>query len=178
MSLSRLTQMARDREEDRKAGRPERGLFTGRGQARDPRSSTPIGNRRRARGVARDVPCSRLSRKSLRICGCSIGLIGDSRVSKIDRFLVVVTIGYILSPLDFIPDVVPFFGQIDDIFLLILSLQRLVSNAGLRVLRDHWHGDPREISDINLAGMLSAAGFFLPVQLRRRLRRMANRGRR
>lgn len=107
-----------------------------------------------------------------------IGLISDSRVSMIDRFLVIATIGYILSPLDLLPDVIPFFGQIDDIFLLILSLQRLITNTGMRVLRDHWRGDPDELSDINLAGMLSAAGFFLPVRLRRRLKRMANRSRR
>jgi len=88
--------------------------------------------------------------------------------------MVLATLAYIVSPLDFVPDIIPFFGQVDDMFLLVLSLQRLVNNAGSRVLRSHWSGNPRDLSDLNLAGMLSAAGFFLPSQLRRQLTRMAN----
>ncbi len=102
-----------------------------------------------------------------------VGLIRDSRVSRFDKFLVLAAAAYIVSPLDFIPDVIPFFGEVDDIFLLMLALQRLVEHTGRRVLADHWHGDPHELSDLNLAGMVSAAGFFLPPALRRRLRRMA-----
>jgi hypothetical protein len=55
------------------------------------------------------------------------------------------------------------------------ALQRLVANAGRTVLLDHWRGAPDELEDMNLARIVSAAGFFLPVQLRRRLRKMAGR---
>ena len=55
----------------------------------------------------------------------------------------------------------------------MLALQRLVNNAGRRVVMDHWTGNPRDVSDVNLAGMVSAAGFFLPAGIRRRLRGMA-----
>lgn len=104
-----------------------------------------------------------------------IGLIGDRRVSAVDRFIVIAAAAYIVSPLDFIPDVIPFLGQVDDIFILILSLQRLIERAGDAVLLDHWHGDPAELDDLNLAAIVSAAGFFLPGQIRRRLRKMAGR---
>ncbi|HEY0929367.1 MAG TPA: YkvA family protein [Gemmatimonas sp.] len=102
-----------------------------------------------------------------------IGLFGDRRVSNIDRFMVIAAAAYIISPLDFIPDVIPFLGEVDDVFLLMLSLQRLVERAGYDVLLDHWRGDPRELDDLNLAGIVAAAGFFLPSRLRRRLRKMA-----
>lgn len=104
-----------------------------------------------------------------------VGLIGDRRVSVVDRFIVIAAAAYIVSPLDFIPDVIPFLGQVDDIFLLILSLQRLIERAGDAVLLDHWRGDPAELDDLNLAAIVSAAGFFLPGQIRRRLRKMAGR---
>lgn len=104
-----------------------------------------------------------------------IGLIGDRRVSAVDRFIVIAAAAYIVSPLDFIPDVIPFLGQVDDIFLLILSLQRLIERAGDAVLLDHWRGDPAELDDLNLAAIVSAAGFFLPARMRRRLRKMAGR---
>lgn len=104
------------------------------------------------------------------------GLIGDRRVSRVDRLLVIGALAYIVSPLDFIPDLVPFLGEVDDVFLLMLALQRMVERAGIRVLRDHWRGDPAELDDLNLGRVLAAAGFFLPPRMRRRLRRMAGRG--
>jgi uncharacterized membrane protein YkvA (DUF1232 family) len=102
-----------------------------------------------------------------------LGLMRDRRVSRIDRLLVLGATAYLLTPVDFIPDFIPFFGQVDDIFLIVTALQRLVDKAGRRVLLDHWTGHPRELSSLNLAGVLASAGFFLPTRLRRRLRRMA-----
>ena len=102
-----------------------------------------------------------------------VGLIGDRRVSRVDRLLVVGAIAYIVSPLDLIPDLIPFLGQIDDVFLLMTALQRMVDRAGFRVLRDHWHGDQDDLESLNLAAVVSAASFFLPPRMRRRLRRMA-----
>jgi uncharacterized membrane protein YkvA (DUF1232 family) len=98
------------------------------------------------------------------------GLVTDSRVSMIDKLLVVGAIGYIVMPIDLIPDFIPFFGEIDDVFLLVLALQRLVENAGRAVLLDHWTGDPADVGDLNLRGALTAAAFFLPKRIRRRLR--------
>jgi uncharacterized membrane protein YkvA (DUF1232 family) len=99
-------------------------------------------------------------------------LLFDGRVSKLDKGLVLAAIAYIVSPLDFIPDFIPFLGEIDDLFLLLIALQRLIGNAGRRVLLDHWTGDPRELDDPNLLRVLSAAAFFLPGPLRRRLLRL------
>jgi uncharacterized membrane protein YkvA (DUF1232 family) len=98
------------------------------------------------------------------------GLVTDRRVSMVDKLLVVGAIAYIVMPIDLIPDFIPFFGEIDDLYILVLALQRLVSNAGRVVLLDHWTGDPRDLADLNLRGALTAAAFFLPTRLRRRLR--------
>ncbi|HYW30585.1 MAG TPA: YkvA family protein, partial [Gemmatimonas sp.] len=103
------------------------------------------------------------------------GLMGDRRVSKVDRFFVVAAAAYMISPLDFIPDLIPFFGQVDDLFLVVTALQRLVDNTGRRVLLDHWQGDPDELSDVNLTTLVSAAGFFLPGTVRQGLRRLIRR---
>jgi len=102
-----------------------------------------------------------------------VGLVGDRRVSRLDRLFVIGALVYIVSPLDFIPDLIPFLGEVDDVFLLMMALQRMVERAGFAVLRDHWRGDPDELEDLNLASVISAAGFFLPPRMRRRLRRMA-----
>ena len=103
------------------------------------------------------------------------GLLTDRRVEALDKMLVVGAIAYILSPLDFIPDFLPFFGQVDDAFLLLASLERLISNAGRRVVLDHWHGPADALSSRNLQMAIVAASFFLPRRLRRRLRGMVAR---
>ena len=103
----------------------------------------------------------------LRLLG---GLVTDSRVSTVDKLLVLGAIGYIIMPVDVIPDFIPFFGEIDDLYLLVLALQRLVANAGRTVLLSHWTGEPEDLGDLNLKAVLAAAAFFLPRRIRRRLR--------
>ena len=103
------------------------------------------------------------------------GLMTDRRVSVVDKLLVGAAIAYIVAPLDFLPDFVPFLGQVDDVYLLSLALQRLMSNAGRKVVLDHWSGDAKDLALGNLRRVLSAAAFFLPTRMRRRLRGVARR---
>lgn len=103
----------------------------------------------------------------LRLLG---GLMTDKRVSNTDKLLVGGAIAYILMPMDFIPDYIPFLGEIDDLFVLVLALQRLIANAPRSVLEDHWMGDPAQLRSLDLERVLVAAAFFLPRRVRRRLR--------
>lgn len=98
------------------------------------------------------------------------GLVTDKRVQRVDKLMVAGAIAYILLPLDFVPDFLPFVGEVDDLFLIILSVQRLINNAGRRVVEDHWMGEPDELSSLNLQQILMASAFFLPRRVRRRLR--------
>jgi uncharacterized membrane protein YkvA (DUF1232 family) len=98
------------------------------------------------------------------------GLATDARVSMVDKLLVLGAIAYIIMPVDLVPDFIPFLGEVDDVYLLVLALQRLVSNAGRMVLLDHWTGRPSDLADLNLRSALAAAEFFLPRRIRRRLR--------
>lgn len=188
-----LQRRARERADDQAAGRPQRGLLTGRGRRVPPEDDPTIdddvldaddayddehddedhdspgprtGLKRTLLGAIRQVPAY------LRLM---VSLMRDSRVSRIDRFLVLAAAAYMISPLDFIPDLIPFFGQADDVFLVVIAMQRLIDNAGRRVLLDHWKGDPRDLSDVNLTSLVSAAGFFLPPGIRKRLRKMVRR---
>lgn len=102
----------------------------------------------------------------LRLLG---GLLLDRRVALLDKALVAGAIAYIVSPLDLIPDFIPFLGQVDDVFLLMASLERLVANAGVEVVHDHWHGDPDEIAGLDVKAVLGAATVFLPGGVRSKL---------
>jgi uncharacterized membrane protein YkvA (DUF1232 family) len=108
----------------------------------------------------------------LRLLG---GLLMDRRVNAIDKLLVAGAIAYIAMPIDLIPDFIPFMGEVDDVFLLVIALQRLVANAGRPVLLAHWSGAMEDLADLNLKEALAAAAFFLPRNIRRKLK-MIGRG--
>jgi uncharacterized membrane protein YkvA (DUF1232 family) len=97
------------------------------------------------------------------------GLMTDARVAILDKVLVAGAIAYIVTPLDLIPDFVPFLGEVDDVYLLVLALRRLLENAGRKVLLSHWTGDPEALRTLNLRLVIAAAAFFLPRRIRRRL---------
>ena len=103
----------------------------------------------------------------LRLLG---GLLTDRRVSPVDKLLVAGAMAYIALPVDFIPDFIPFIGEVDDVFILVMALQRLVANAGRNVLLAHWTGALEDLADLNLKEVLAAAAFFLPRGIRRRLK--------
>jgi uncharacterized membrane protein YkvA (DUF1232 family) len=103
----------------------------------------------------------------LRLLG---GLLTDRRVSGVDKLLVAGAILYIITPMDLLPDFVPFLGEVDDVYLLMLAIQRLIANAGRRVVADYWVGSLAELNTASLRRVLLAATFFLPRRMRRRLR--------
>lgn len=144
------------------ATRSRAGGATRRSHTEQPAGGTPrTGAKRTVIYYVKQLP------QYLRLLG---GLISDPRVALVDKLLVAGAMAYIIMPIDLIPDFIPFFGEIDDLYLLVLALQRLVSNAGRVVLLDHWTGNPSDLADLNLRGALAAAAFFLPKRLRRRLR--------
>jgi uncharacterized membrane protein YkvA (DUF1232 family) len=103
------------------------------------------------------------------------GLFTDGRVPAVDKLLVGAAIAYIVAPVDLLPDFIPFLGQVDDVYLLAMALQRLMRNAGRRVVLEHWSGDPSDLATGNLQRVLSAAAFFLPWRMKRKLRGVGRR---
>ncbi|MEP7086838.1 MAG: YkvA family protein [Gemmatimonadota bacterium] len=101
------------------------------------------------------------------------GLVTDPRVPTLDKVLLGVAIAYVVSPIDLIPDFIPFLGQVDDVFVLVLAVRRLITNAGMRVVRDHWDGAVEDLHPTALQEVIVSAAFFLPRGIRRRLRKIA-----
>lgn len=114
------------------------------------------GDRDSVMGMIREIP------NLLKLLG---RLATDSRVSAVDKGIMAATIAYVVSPIDLIPDWIVGFGQIDDIYLLALALDRLLNNAGEQVLLDHWDGDPANLDRV--IGVLDKAGAMLPEPIRR-----------
>ncbi len=89
----------------------------------------------------------------------------DPRVSKVDKAIVAAVLVYLVSPVDLVPDwIIPVVGHVEDIYLLALALSRLVNNAGMEVLLDHWEGDPGSLEAA--LDTLNRAGALLPGPVR------------
>jgi uncharacterized membrane protein YkvA (DUF1232 family) len=107
-------------------------------------------------GMVRDVP---------RYIKLLARLARDPRVSKVDKAIMAAVLVYLVSPVDLVPDwIVPVVGHVEDIYLLALALSRLVNNAGMDVLLDHWDGDPAALESV--IGLLDRAGALLPGPVR------------
>lgn len=95
-------------------------------------------------------------------------LLGDSRVSLLDRAIFGAALVYLFVPLDLVPDWVPAFGQVDDLLVVVFTLDRLLYRTDEAVLAEHWDGDPASLSA--LRGLLERAAAMLPGWARRLLR--------
>ena len=69
------------------------------------------------------------------------GLLRDPLVPRSSKLLIVVGIAWILSPIDLIPEFIPFIGPLDDAVIAALILRRIIRVSGRDVLTDHWRGD-------------------------------------
>ena len=67
-------------------------------------------------------------------------LLTDARVPRTEKLLFAGAIIYAVMPLDFIPDMLPFIGQVDDAYLIALTLLRLINRTEAGIVREHWRG--------------------------------------
>ena len=95
----------------------------------------------------------------------SARLMVDPRVPAKERLLVAGAILYAFMPLDFIPDMLPFVGQVDDAYLVALTLLRLMTVTEPHVVREHWRGGGDVVELVGATAML--AGRLLPRRIRR-----------
>jgi len=92
-------------------------------------------------------------------------LMVDPRVPAKERLLVAGAIVYAVIPFDFIPDLLPFVGQVDDAYLISMSLLRLMTVTDARVVREHWRGGGDVVELVGSVAMLASK--LLPPKIRR-----------
>jgi len=87
-------------------------------------------------------------------------LMQDPRVARVDKAIVGAVLAYVLLPADLLPDLIPFLGQVDDVYIVVIALQRLLNSAGRNIVAQYWQGRP-EIIDV-MQKVVEAALYFLP----------------
>src|SRR5678815_585578 len=95
----------------------------------------------------------------------SARLMVDPRVPAKERLLVAGAIVYAFVPFDLIPDMLPFVGQVDDAYLIALTLLRLMTVTEPTVVREHWRGGGDVVELIGSTALIAAK--LLPKRIRR-----------
>ena len=95
----------------------------------------------------------------------SARLMVDPRVPTTERVLVAGAILYALIPLDIVPDMLPFVGQVDDAYLIALSLLRLMTVTDPFVVRQHWRGGGDVVELVGSTALVAKK--LLPPRIRR-----------
>ena len=96
--------------------------------------------------------------------GLLLNLLRDPRVSSVDKAILGATVAYMLNPVDLVPDWIPFVGLVDDVYLVVLALLRLILRVDEQVLKDNWRG--RDDLIPLLRKVADGAVAFLPARIR------------
>lgn len=64
-------------------------------------------------------------------------LLKDPRVGLAPKLLLLAMVVYVLMPVDFLPDFLVPFGQLDDIFVIFLGLRSFVRLCPQEAVREH-----------------------------------------
>lgn len=67
----------------------------------------------------------------------TLRLLREPAVPLLSKGLPVVAVLYLLSPLDFVPDVIPLIGQLDDLGLLLLAFQAFLKLCPASAVEHH-----------------------------------------
>src|SRR6266436_8830034 len=93
-------------------------------------------------------------------------LMVDKRVPRTERALFAAAVIYAIIPFDFIPDMIPFVGQVDDLFLISMTVLRLIDRTDDRVVREHWRGGG------DIVALAESAATVAPLLIPRRISRV------
>jgi uncharacterized membrane protein YkvA (DUF1232 family) len=86
-------------------------------------------------------------------------LAADRSLSRGVRVRLWLLLGYLLSPVDLVPDVVPVLGYADDVVVVALALRSVVRRAGSEALTRAWPGGPAGLAVVHrLAGLPLTSG--------------------
>ena len=96
-----------------------------------------VGRRSDATALARFIPdCAVLVKR----------LLGDERVPRSRKLILIPLAAYLALPIDLVPDFVPVAGQLDDAIVVGLALRTVLRGGDRTLLRAHWPGPPESLA--------------------------------
>lgn len=81
-------------------------------------------------------------------------LAADPALPRGVRIRLLMLLGYLLMPIDLVPDFIPVIGYADDAIIVAIALRSVARRAGPEALDAHWPGSPEGLRLVKqLAGL-------------------------
>ena len=94
-------------------------------------------------------------------------LLGDRQVPTAVKVALGVVAVYLLSPVDLIPDFIPFIGYLDDLILAAIVVDALVTSVDRSTLLRYWPGSPTSLD--TAAGAARRLSAWVPSRIKTRV---------
>ncbi len=94
-------------------------------------------------------------------------LMRDRRVPPRSKALLVLLAGYLVSPVDVLPDLIPGLGQLDDVVIAAFALDQILNRVPNEVVLEHWEGEEDVLQVVR--ELLDIATGFVPGWLKNRV---------
>jgi uncharacterized membrane protein YkvA (DUF1232 family) len=96
-----------------------------------------------------------------------VNVANDERIPLRDKKVLMGLIALVISPIDLIPDWIPFFGQLDDLVMLAIILDYFFTVLDSNLLLSHYPWGMKSFA--RLRAMARMMQFFVPKFVKRRL---------
>jgi uncharacterized membrane protein YkvA (DUF1232 family) len=96
-----------------------------------------------------------------------VRLVRDPTLPRAAKIALGAAIVYLASPIDLIPDFIPFVGYLDDLLLAALVVDGIVNWVDRALLLKYWPGTPDSLERLARAARLLAA--WVPRRLKARI---------
>jgi uncharacterized membrane protein YkvA (DUF1232 family) len=94
-----------------------------------------------------------------------VRLVRDPRVPSRNKAMLLFAAGYLLSPIDLVPEFVPGLGRLDDLVVAALAIHGLLNDVPDDVVKQHWDGDDDVLEIVRDVLQLSAS--MVPASVRK-----------
>jgi uncharacterized membrane protein YkvA (DUF1232 family) len=105
-----------------------------------------VGRRAEARAAARFVPDAIVLFRRL---------LGDPRIPRGRKLVLLAVVAYLATPIDLVPDFVPVAGYLDDVVIVAFALRHVLRGAPPGLVEEHWPGPPESLALLARLGGLS-----------------------
>jgi uncharacterized membrane protein YkvA (DUF1232 family) len=96
-----------------------------------------------------------------------VRLVADPLLPRAAKVALAAALVYLASPIDLIPDFIPFLGYLDDVLLAALVVDGIVNWVDRGLLLKYWPGTPDSLERVARAARMLAA--WVPRRLKARI---------
>jgi uncharacterized membrane protein YkvA (DUF1232 family) len=94
-------------------------------------------------------------------------VVTDPALPRPAKIALAAAVAYLLTPVDLLPDFVPFVGILDDVLLAAVIVDGLLNHVDRALLLRYWPGDPASLERV--ARYARVLAVWVPGRLKRRI---------